>query len=145
MSKIFIGIDPDLDKSGYCSMNGKEVVELTTLEFFQMIEKIKTLADFADNNNLSIQVIIEAGWLNATKSYHAAINKSVAARIGANVGENHATGKLLEQAMLFYGIPYKLVKPTTAKWNADFFKQVTKLTRRTNQEERDALKLVWGL
>ena len=137
---IHIGIDPDLQKSGVCFIDGKTILELSVLPFFALIEKIKAAAA-----EQPVMVIIEAGWLNETKNYHAAKNKSIAARIGANVGENHATGKLLEEAMVFYGISYKLVKPTTAKWNADFFKKVTNYPSRTNQEQRDALKLVWGL
>ena len=137
---IHIGLDPDLQKSGVCFIDGKTIIELSVLPFFALIEKIKaTAAEYP------VMVVIEAGWLNKTKSYHAAINKSVAARIGANVGENHATGKLLEEAMIFYGIPYRTIKPTSAKWNADLFKKITGYTKRTNQEQRDALKLVWGL
>jgi hypothetical protein len=143
MQKILIGIDPDLLKSGFCCMIDGKLSELSTLSFFAMIEKIKTAADAANVTNGSIVVYIEAGWLNAKKNYHGAKNTSVAARIGANVGENHAVGKLLEQAMKFYAIPYQLIKPTTAKWDAHLFKQITGLNERTNQEERDALKLIW--
>lgn len=144
MQKIIIGIDPDLLKSGFCCMINGKVTELSILPFFSMIEKIKISADYAAGTESSIVVYIEAGWLNTKKNYHGAKNTAIAARIGANVGENHATGKLLEEAMKFYAIPYQLVKPTTAKWDANLFKQITGLTERTNQEERDALKLIWG-
>lgn len=120
------------------------ITELSTLSFFAMIEKINHCAESANVTNGSIVVYIEAGWLNAKKNYHGAKNTATAARIGANVGENHAIGKLLEEAMKFYAIPYQLIKPTTSKWDSGLFKQITGLTERTNQEERDALKLIWG-
>ena len=146
MRKILIGIDPDLKKSGFAAIDGKKILEISTLSFFCMIEKIRCHAAFEDDEDgYSIFVIIEAGWLNATKNYHGAKNSSIAARIGANVGENHAVGKLLEEAMKFYGIPYKLVKPTSSKWDAKLFKQITGYAERNNQEERDAVKLIWGL
>lgn len=144
MQKILIGIDPDLLKSGYCCMIDGMITELSTLSFFAMIEKITDAAYTANVAESSIVVYIEAGWLNAKKNYHGAKNTATAARIGANVGENHAIGKLLEEAMKFYAIPYQLIKPTTSKWDSGLFKQITGLTERTNQEERDALKLIWG-
>jgi hypothetical protein len=137
---IRIGIDPDLKLSGFCVLEQNNILQLTTLPFFPMIENIKLLAI-----DYEVVVYIEAGWLNKTKNYHGAINKSVAARIGANVGENHAIGKKIEEAMLFYGIPYKLIRPTSQKWNAKSLLINTGYSKRTNQEERDALKLIWGL
>ena len=141
---IKVGIDPDLTKSGVCVIKQmpfekKEVLHLTTLPFFSTIELIKELA--VGNE---VMVVIEAGWLNNKSNFHGNYSANVSARIGKNVGENHAAGKLLAEAMEFYKIPYKLVRPTTEKWNAEFFKKVTKLERRTNAEERDALKLIWN-
>lgn len=37
------------------------------------------------------------------------------------------------------------VKPTRSKVNAEFFKQITKIDKRTNQEQRDAYMLIHGL
>ena len=135
---IYIGIDPDVNKSGVACWN-KSTMTLTVqcLKFFELFTYLK---DVGGPN----KIFIEAGWLNKKSNFHGSHTANVSARIGKNVGENHATGKLLVEAMEFYKIPFRIVKPTTEKWDADFFKKVTKLERRTNPEERDALKLVWG-
>jgi len=126
-------------------VSGQQITFLGTLPMPELVEEIRIKRNYALLNNIDFKLVIEAGWLNATKNYHGAINKAVAARIGANVGENAASGKILVDFMTYHKIPYILVKPTSAKWNADLFKKITGYTKRTNQEERDALKLVWGM
>ena len=37
------------------------------------------------------------------------------------------------------------VKPTKSKVDADFFRQITKIDKRTNQEQRDAYMLIHNL
>jgi len=46
---------------------------------------------------------------------------------------------------VYLGIDYKLVKPTKTKTTQDVFKKLTNIVGRTNQEQRDAAMLVFGL
>jgi len=128
---MIIAIDPDLEKSGFAKLeNGK--LELFNFTFFE-------LQDYFKDYRYQIEIIIiEAGWLNKKSNWHGAANKSIASRIGKNVGENHATGKLLAQMCEHMGLPYVLVKPTRTKLNAEEFKLLTGYEGRTNQETRDA-------
>lgn len=141
---IRIGIDPDIDKSGYCLIESapfgkKNIVKLETLSFWDLITEIDTV----HHSDSSLLVCIEAGWLNKISNYHAAGNVAIAGRIGKNVGENHAVGKLIEQFCKKAYIPYKLIKPESKKWNADLFKKITGYDNRTNQEHRDAVRAAW--
>jgi hypothetical protein len=146
---IRIGIDPDLDKSGYCMVVkepfGKQhVTFLKTETFFKLCESIKRkYSQSMELGSQSFIVRIEAGWLNKISNYHSSVNKAVAGRIGKNVGENHAVGKLIMQYCEENEIPYKLIKPESKKWDAKLFKQITGWTSRTNQEERDAVRAAW--
>lgn len=136
---MIIGIDPDLEKSGVaCLHEDSNRIEMTTLNFVDLIKFIRM------NWPIIKEVYLEAGWLNQKSSWHAAQNKSVAACIGKKVGQNHATGLLLEQCIKAEGVKVICVKPTKTKLDAEQFKKLTKIETRTNQEMRDAAMLVFG-
>ena len=42
-------------------------------------------------------------------------------------------------------IEFIQVRPTKSKSSSDYFKKITRYTKRTNQEQRDACLLIWGL
>lgn len=141
---IRIGIDPDIDKSGYCLIESapfgkKNIVKLETLSFWDLIQAIENAYHDYDD----LLVCIEAGHLNKKSNYHFAENKLVASRIGKNVGENHTVGRLIHQYCEKADIPYKLIKPESKKWDADLFKKITGYDNRTNQEQRDAVRAAW--
>jgi len=141
--QVRIGIDPDIDKSGFCIMESapfgkKNIVKLETLCFWDLIQAIDAYHDYDD-----LLVCLEAGWLNKKSNYHFAANTSIAGRIGKNVGENHAVGKLVQQYCEKADILYKLIKPESKKWDADLFKKITGYDKRTNQEQRDAVRAAW--
>ena len=136
---MIIGIDPDLVKSGIAVLHrdtGK--IEYNCLTFVDMLGFIRM------NRPIIKCVYLEAGWLNEKSSWHGAQNKSVAAKIGKNVGQNHATGILMEQCITAEGVKVVLVKPSAKKLDAEAFAKLTKIQTRTNQEVRDAVMLVWG-
>ena len=144
--KVRIGIDPDLKKSGVAIIyiepfKTQAIQTLENLEFFKLLKLLKTTIDTHTFQNVT--VFVEAGWLNKKSNYHSAFNKEIAGRIGKNVGENHAVGKLIEEYCIHNQITYKLVKPTTKKWDAKLFKQITKWDGRTNAETRDAVRTAW--
>jgi hypothetical protein len=138
------GIDPDSKKSGiafYQKLTGKYQVDIG--KFFEIF---KTLNSYKTQNTL---VIIEAGWLNKS-NWH--VNKSqsnaVSGLIGNKTGLNHQTGILIEQMCQYLNVEYKLVRPTTSKWNAETCKNLTKVEMKhipteSKQDCRDALKLIF--
>ncbi len=140
MTKIIIGIDPDLDKSGVAVL-GKSQFELKNLNFAEVIEL------FQAEQDLIKKVVIEAGWLNKKANFRNGANKSLAVneQISKRVGENHATGKLLVQMAKHMGLAVIEVKPTKTKVNSDEFNRITGWQGRTNQEQRDAGMLIWGM
>lgn len=135
---IFIGIDPDIENNGYAVWDrGDKTLEIGKKSFWDAIEDIELY-------NVPVKVIIEAGWLIAKSNWHGAKNKSTAAKIGKNVGSNHQVGRLFEEYCIKNNIQYQLVKPK-GKIKADTFKRITGHTGRTNQDQRDAAMLVFGL
>lgn len=168
--KIHIGIDPDLIKSGVAVWDSelKQFDFIKRMAFWEVIEEIECW-------NIPVEVVIEAGWLNKPKNFHdkklivSASNaagklkltgaaresfiynylKKAGERVSANVGENHAVGKLLEQYCQDNKIRYRLVQPTTSKDYRkaivnNHFKHLTTSAKDliTNEEEIDAAFLV---
>lgn len=140
MNKVIIGIDPDLEKSGVAVLSGQIHLRLMNLNFVEL----KNL--FEQNLPLIKKAVVEAGWLNEKSNFHTHPKQSKAAgeRIAKNVGENHATGKLIVQLIESMGVPVVLIKPTRTKLNAVDFNRITGWTGRSNQEQRDAAMLIWG-
>jgi len=137
---MIIGIDPDIDKSGIAVLHqDTKRMEMSNLYFVDVVKFVQL------NKPIIKAVFLEAGWLNEKANWHGASNMSVAAKIGKNVGENHASGKLLQQCIEAEGVKVVLVKPTTAKYTAEMFEKLTKIKGKTNQEQRDAAMLIWGM
>ena len=113
---ILIGIDPDTEKSGVAIKH--DVLELYNFNFFQLYD---FLYNFKDKN---IKVYIECGFLNG--------------------GNRHIAKKICEMCE-YLKIEFIQVRPTKAKCNSDYFKKITGYKKRTNQEQRDALMLIWGI
>ncbi|MFA2923390.1 hypothetical protein [Acinetobacter pittii] len=138
MSEIIIGIDPDLEKSGVAIRSATQLV-LKNLAFHEVITLFDT------NRDLINKVVIEAGWLNTKSNFRNIQSRQVAERTAKNVGENHATGKLLVQMAESKCIPVLLIKPTRTKLDSANFNRVTGWQGRTNQEQRDACMLIWAM
>lgn len=144
--KIRIGIDPDIEKSGYCEIHDKKIKALDNLDFFDLTACLSVL----DKDDM---VCIEAGWLNEKTMFHMKVNKKTgqksehnrgtSAKIAMFTGQNHAVGRLLEQFCIKNKIPYKLYKPSSEKWDAKLFKQITGYEGKSNQETRDAVRAAW--
>ena len=140
-TKLLIGIDNDVEKSGVCLYYSKTNFELLNLSFFDLFKKLV----FLNGQNLDIEVFIEAGWLNKS-NWHKVSNGSAAinANIGLRTGANHEVGRKIVEMCQYLGLKHHLIKPTKSKVNAETFKAITKYQGRTNQEQRDAALLVFG-
>lgn len=145
MENNFIGIDPDVTKSGvafYEAISGK--LEMSNLAFFALYDYL-VFAKNEKQGHQSIKVIIEAGWLNKS-NWHAAKNGSAAinAQIGQRTGANHETGKKIVEMCEYLDIEFELIKPTKSKLDSKTFNAITGTIGRTNQEQRDAAMIVFG-
>ncbi len=132
----FIGIDPDIRRSGVAVAIDGKLEQLHTMDFWSLI-------DFLDAN-ADAHIVIEGGWLNKTHNYHPTQNKFTAAKIGANVGANWQIGKLLEEYCQYMSRTYELVRPLRSKVDGREFHLYTGWKKRTNSEERDAAMLIVG-
>jgi len=133
-----IGIDPDVDKNGVAIKNGDDI-SLYNLTFFELFDKLKDL----DKKN--VRVYIECGFLNKS-NWHKVGKGSAAlnAKIGNNTGRNHEVARKIVEMCKYLNLDYKEVKPTSRKIDAKQLKALTGISKRTNQEQRDALMLILG-
>lgn len=137
-TNIYIGIDPDIDKSGVAIWDRRDKsLELYNMTLPELIDELKAY-------NVPIHVVIEAGWLINKSNWHTAQGQFRRERIAKNVGENHAIGKIIEQFCKHLNFSHELQKPK-GKINQQTFKNMTKVIKRTNQEQRDAAMLVYGI
>ena len=142
MNKIIVGIDPDVTKSGVAFKKGKDIV-LANLEFFRLFDKLKELIETSGKENIT--VYIECGFLNKGNWHKTLGSNSVNTQIGQRTGANHETAKKIVEMCEYLNISHVTVKPTKSKVNDTFFRQITKIDKRTNQEQRDAYMLIHGL
>lgn len=139
MSNLIIGIDPDLEKSGVAILSHS--LELKNLTFAETVDLFRSQQDQIK------KVVIEAGWLNKKSNVHGRYgqSKSAGERIAKNVGENHATGKLLVEMAKSLNLNVVEVRPTRKKKNSEEFNRITGWVGRSNQEQRDAAMLIFGM
>ena len=145
VKKVFIGIDADTHKSGVAVKCGK-IFNLYNLTFFELFEKLNGISINSKESGIPTEVHVECGFLNGGNR-HKVFGGSHAlnSKIGERIGANHETAKKICEMCDYLGLEYKQIRPTKSKTNSDFFKQITGYDKRTNQEQRDALMLIWGL
>ncbi|MCU4491492.1 hypothetical protein KTI63_03300 [Acinetobacter guillouiae] len=134
---LIIGIDPDLEKSGVAVLG--QSFELKNLTFAETVELFRSHQDQIK------KVVIEAGWQNKKANFRGGHSKRVSEQISRRVGLNHATGILLVEMAESLGLAVVLVRPTKTKKNSEEFNRITGWQGRTNQEQRDAGMLIWGM
>ncbi|MDD3083076.1 MAG: hypothetical protein PHW17_12740 [Desulfobacterales bacterium] len=140
---IRVGIDPDIEKSGYAITRDGALACVGARTFFDLCETLKEVRNIAKDAGALLVVTIEAGWLIKKSNWHPAQGRGIRDRIAKNVGENHAAGKLIARWCDEAGIPYELIPPR-GKIKSARFKRLTGWGKRTNQDMRDAVMLIWG-
>lgn len=145
INDVFIGIDPDVEKSGVAYKEG-ELIELSNLSFFELYDYFLYVKQSQVITMQKVLVVVEGGWLNKS-NWHKSEKGSAAlnAKIGSRTGANHETGKKIVEMLDYLDIPYKVTKPTRKKVKAKEFKNLTNVMGRTNQEQRDAFMLIYGM
>ena len=134
---IKIGIDADVEKNGVAMKNGK-VIELYNMSFFKLFDYLQTFQGAKD-----VEVYVECGFLNKSNWHKVNGSNAINAQIGQRTGANHEVSKKICEMCEYLGLIYHKVKPTRSKVNSEFFRQITGITQRTNQENRDSLMLIW--
>lgn len=146
LQNLVIGIDPDTDKSGVACINKKDkTFALHTFTFFELF-------DFLEQNKEFIkEVRIEASWLIKKYNWHENTKGvGVAAKLGANTGANHETGRKIVEMCIYKEIPFLQVHPLKKCWKGlngkithnEIAKMVPNFPKKSNQEQRDALLLI---
>lgn len=139
-TKMLIGIDPDVELSGFAMLFDNKV-KLANLSFFDLFDQLK----FYKEREVKPVVYVECGYLNKS-NWHTKADKSIAfnTRIGAMTGANHEVAKKIIEMCKYLNLECVEVKPTASKMKADYFKKITGIPVRTNQEQRDAYMLIHG-
>ena len=141
---LYIGIDPDVDKSGFAVWN-KPAQKFESIEALGLAE----IMSFFQVMKISIEiVVIEAGYMNkGNRHTFKGQTVAAAAKTGENVGRNHQRGMDIVEILEWMKIPYRLQKPSTKNsWKNDekIFQKMTGV-KGGNPEKRDAAMLVFGL
>lgn len=149
--RFYIGIDPDVDKSGFAIVDKEEkyVRAFASYDFFDLISTLNTTLIRAQQEGIDSVVIIEAGWKNQITNYHTATGKG-GQRIALNVGRNQQVGILLVEYCKRQGIDVIEATPLRKGWKGPNGKitheelaYFTGITEKTNQEIRDSILLAW--
>ena len=148
-ASLVIGIDPDVDKSGFAIWDkaSRKFVDLEAHEFYDLLDRLSELKATIDH------VRVEAGWLNKKSNFHPMQGAFRRERAAKNVGENQQIGKLIARYCERQNIQFQLVKPLRKekgknglpeKMGAEQFNRLTGWRGQSNQEKRDAGLLVFG-
>jgi hypothetical protein len=154
MADVYIGIDPDAEKSGVGVVKrATREVDVKQLAFASLVAFIRLQYHRAEVQGKTIMVIVEGGWL-IHGNWHIPFRCSTAkaAAIGRSVGMNHQTGLLLVEILKAEGIPVQVQRPLRKMWQGADGKitseELAAITGkeklpRCNQEGRDALLIAW--
>lgn len=150
---IIVGIDPDIDKSGYAVLKCDErKVSLDAVDFFQLQSYLLALADRANRLDRRMVVVVEASWaIHGNWHLSQKERNQYAAATGYKVGRNHQVGMLIVEMCKVNGIPVVEHIPLRKCWSGKDRKitheELTQFCpvdrNRTNQEMRDAALLAW--
>lgn len=154
--KTVIGIDPDVNKSGYAVFRDGELVTVATMNFPDLYTSLRGyITNTLPCNSLTI--VVEAGWLNES-NWHLKRGMPLvyAAKIGVSVGRCHQVGLCL--LSLLYrdadGMDNVRIieqKPLKKIWigrdnkitQAELERVIGRPIKQTNQEGRDACLLAY--
>ena len=158
MSKydIVVGIDPDVEKSGYVvveSATGK-VTTATNWDLAKLYGVLAADKEYCNARGLKMLVVVEAAYLGSHHNWHLGggfVSPAKAATIGYHSGRNHETGRAIVEFCRYLDVDVIPQKPLKKCWKGPDKKitheEITKITKwdkkRSNQEIRDALLLAW--
>lgn len=143
--RIIAAIDPDADKSGIAYIKD-DSIHVESISFVDLMERFYEWG----LRDEPAKIFVEAGWMNKSVFHYLGSAKR-GASIGVDVGRNHETGrKIAEMASRYYNFDVELVRPFRKCWQgkdgkitAEEISRLTGYNKRTNQDERDALLILY--
>jgi len=153
---ILIGVDPGLI-TGVCvwSPEREKILDMQSMSHIKFMEWIVTGNDVynmvvaIENPNLNQPVFMTKEEKDLIKGCGDFPAKDIALRIllrrAQNIGMNKQIAKTLMEFMESKGIDFVPIRPFRKKTDAEQFRNLTKWEGRTNQHNRDAAILVFGL
>ena len=110
-TKIIIGIDPDVKKSGV-AINDKStgIVSASSFCFPELLDFLKDVSTRFD-----AIIYVEASWLIKKSNFHGG-NTRVSSLIAKHVGRNHQTGILIAEMCKHYGLNVVEIEPLAKCW-----------------------------
>lgn len=140
MKILYLGIDPDTDKSGIAIWDAQEkkLLECRSVNFFEVLHLLDVVKDQKGMAH------IECGWLNKKSNFHKAQGANVREKIAKNVGACETISRLFIQYCDLHNIRYRAIKPSRSKEQNNALFRLAKWPHRVNQDVRDAVALVYG-
>lgn len=136
---VFLGIDPGT-RTGLAKWDGSDLKIWPAKDFWSAFDIFHELrVDYGDD----LVTVIEKPDLNRPL-FNKRITGRKRDRYAMNVGSVKRDGQLWVAYMEHRGFPYKAVRPSTSKWDADTLRRITGYRGRTSEHGRDAAKLVFG-
>lgn len=144
--KTYIGIDPDVDGSGYAVLLPDGGIWCGNLT-------IAGILNDAEIRHGRTVYVLEAAWLTGKVNWHfsGGENRRVSSAMGYSIGRNHQAGMDIAALLRHMGHEVREVRPLKKLWRGKDGKitheEICRLTGwtapRSNQEQRDALLLAW--
>jgi hypothetical protein len=164
--KYYLGIDPGRS-TGICIYDPKrqgsnKIVQVKLLDFWATIELIDNFKQYMakpvevhstvipfdyDDREIEFEVVIEDPQLNKPIFFpkNNTLPEGVRMDKAQKVGRNKENAYLLIEYMQRKKIKFRQVQPKSSKWSENDLRIYTKYTGSTNEHNRDAIRLVWGL
>ena len=138
--RYHIGIDGG-KTNGYAiwDKQNQVVVSYDIYNFWELIEVLSGL------DNSEVMIHLEYPNFNKPTFCRGKYDKAILDRKAQNVGSVKRTSELIKEYLELHNIQHKLVRPLSRKFNAEMFNKLTGITDSSNQHERDAVMLVYGL
>lgn len=134
---MIVGIDPDLKKSGVCTMNMLgEICALDSLDIVDLVNLVK------DSPIDTIYAIEDVNKIKGMYSRNIKGGQAAQLKVAQDVGMVKATAQIITQLIQAHTHKPIILTPVglgkQLKNNADLFRQVTGYQRPTNEDKRDA-------
>lgn len=151
----FVGIDPDVDKSGLVLVDKQEcrVVYAGALNFPDLMTHLRMIEQEHNAEKERVLIIIEDSDISVNWHYSSHDSKGACAAKGRSVGMCHATARHLRECCENMGLLVRMQQPLRKLWRGKDGKITHEeaalfmhgLPARTNQEVRDAALLAWDM
>lgn len=140
-SRLLVGIDPDLTKSGIALVQNSKVLDLMALSFPELLLYAKELV------TQGALFVVEDVEYDKTTYHRSKTNVKQHARIAQNVGQVKGVARVLVECLVHMGGEVVQIKPLTgpikrkAKEDAEYFNRITGWDKSSNADKRDAAML----